>query len=110
MTLKNLKLKVSSPFTTSDRVEITQAWGQTAYFRVRFSKYLGSWLLVHFLASLSFIFYIGAETTQHCLLVWMSWDQRNTLSLLSLEAWHIMPMTMLNMIAMIIVLLPVTNK
>lgn len=67
VTLKNLKLKVSSPLTISDRVEIRQAWGQTAYIRVGFFKYLGSWSLVHSLPSLSFICHIGAEITHHYL-------------------------------------------
>lgn len=81
VTLGNLKLKVSSPLTSSDRVEIIQAWGQTAYFRVGFPQFTGPWPSARSLASLGFIFCLGAEITQRHLLERMSWDQRTNASL-----------------------------
>lgn len=77
MTLKNLKLKASSPFTSPDSVEIRQALGQTAYFRVGF--FLVHWVLaLSTILSFSELFFpfscFGAEIRLTSLLVSMSWD------------------------------------
>lgn len=103
VTLMNLKLKGSSPFTSSDRVEIIQALGQTAYFTVGFSQFARSRPSAHSLASLSFIFYFGAEITQHRPLVRMSWDQRNNayLEFVKFRGLAHHPHDMLDKIAMI---------
>lgn len=104
MTLKNLKLKASSPFTSPDRVEIIQALGQTAYFRVGFSLFTGSWPSAQFLASLSFFSFFlfwsrnkaHKSTCEHVMGLTHTWY------LLSLEAWYIIFMTMSDTIVVII--------
>lgn len=106
MTLKNLKLKASSPFTSPDSVEIRQALGQTAYFRVGFSLFTGSWPSAQFLASLSFFFFsfflfwsrnkAHKSTCEHVMGLTHTWY------LLSSEAWCIIFMTMSDTIAVII--------
>lgn len=94
MTLKNLKLKASSPSTSPDRVEIIQALGQTAYFRVGLSLFTGAWPSAHFLASLSFSFSLfwsrnkaAPSTYEHVMGLTHTWY------LICLEAWYIIFMT-----------------
>lgn len=104
MTLKNLKLKASSPFTSPDRVEIIQALGQTAYFRVGLSLFTGSWPSAQFLAALSFLSFFlfwsrnkaAPSTCEHVM------GPTHTWYLLSLEAWYIIFMTMLDAIVVMI--------
>ena len=104
MTLKNLKLKASSPSASPDRVEIIQALGQTAYFRAGHSLFTGSWPSAHFLASLSsFSFFLfwsrnkaAPSTCEHVMGLTRTWY------LLCLEAWYIIFMTVSDAIVGII--------